>query len=310
MLGVTALNYDGLFYRLAKELSASILLRNEPMSKHTSFRIGGPADILIMPGTIDDIKTIFQICDEEKVETLVMGNGSNLLVRDKGIRGVVIKIADNMSDVKIDNERVVAQAGVLLSKLSKLVVEKSLKGFEFASGIPGTLGGAVTMNAGAYGGEMKDVIIEAKVMDGNREIHTLTNRELDFGYRSSIIQRKGFLVLDVTMELEKGNPAEIKEIIRDFTNRRTTKQPLHLPSAGSTFKRPQGYFAGKLIEDAGLKGVRVGGAQVSELHSGFIVNVDHATAEDVLNLIGLIQKTVRDKYNAELQPEVRIVGEA
>jgi len=303
------LDYSRLYNRLAGKISQGSVLRNEPMSKHTSFKIGGPADILVMPGTLEEVKNALAIFREEEIEYFVMGNGSNLLVRDKGIRGVVIKIAEGYCKVNIEEDKINAQAGVLLSTLSKTIVEESLKGFEFASGIPGTLGGAVTMNAGAYGREMKDVIVGALVADRNGNVFNLNKDELELDYRSSIIQKNGYVVLEVRIQLQKGDSDEIKGIIKDLTQRRTSKQPLHLPSAGSTFKRPPGHFAGKLIEDAGLKGVRLGGAKVSELHSGFIVNVDDASAEDVINLIGLVQKTVRDKYEVELQPEVRIVGE-
>jgi len=238
-----------------------------------------------------------------------MGNGSNLLVRDKGFRGVVIKIAENFSDVRVENTKIKAQAGILLSRLSKIIMKKSLEGFEFASGIPGTLGGAVAMNAGAYGGEMKDVLVGCSVINEKGEVIYLNNDELELGYRRSIIQDKGYVVLEVDMKFKKGDYDKIKSINDDLTQRRTSKQPLHLPSAGSTFKRPVGYYAGKLIQDAGLKGVRIGDAQVSDLHSGFIVNVGNATAEDVINLIRLVQKVVRDRFDVELETEVKIIGE-
>ncbi|AOY74784.1 UDP-N-acetylenolpyruvoylglucosamine reductase [Clostridium formicaceticum] len=285
------------------------VLLDEPMKKHTSFKIGGPADILLTPQSIDEIQRAIEVCKAEGVAYFVMGNGSNLLIRDKGIRKVVIKIAEKFNHVVIAEEKVTAQAGILLSTLSKRVLQKNLKGFEFASGIPGTLGGAVTMNAGAYGGEMKDVIKHCKVLNEEGEILDLPCEVLQLGYRTSIIQKKNYIVLEVTVQLEKGQYDEIKAVIDDLTEKRTTKQPLHFPSAGSTFKRPQGYFAGKLIQDAGLKGARVGDAQVSELHSGFIVNVGDATAEDVLNLIALVQKNVLEKFDVVLEPEVRIVGE-
>lgn len=285
------------------------ILMDEPMKNHTSFKIGGPADLLLLPQNLEEIQKVIEICKIEEIPYFVMGNGSNLLVRDKGMRCVVIKIADNFNDVFIEGTSVVAKAGILLSTLSKKVLKKSLKGLEFASGIPGTLGGAITMNAGAYDGEMKDVVKGCKVLDEKGNVIELSLEELELGYRTSIIQKKGYIVLEVNLELEEGNYDEIKKNIDEFTKRRTTKQPLHLPSAGSTFKRPPGYFAGKLIQDASLKGAKIGGAQVSELHSGFIVNVGNATAEDVLNLIGYIQKTVLEKFGVELHPEVRIVGE-
>ncbi|WP_408625488.1 UDP-N-acetylmuramate dehydrogenase [Crassaminicella thermophila] len=297
------------YNKLIEKIKAKNILKDEPMYKHTSFKIGGPTDLMVLPYSIEEVKHAIKVCKEYDVDYYIMGNGSNLLVRDKGIRGVVIKIAENFNKVEINGNEVTAQAGVLLSVLSNIVANKSLKGFEFASGIPGTLGGAVAMNAGAYGGEIKDVLVGATVIDDKGNIIYLNNESLELGYRESIIQRKGFVVLEVKMQFEKGDYSEIKEKIKDFTQRRTTKQPLSLPSAGSTFKRPPGYYAGKLIEDAGLKGVRVGGAQVSTLHSGFIVNVDKATAEDVILLMELVQKTVRDKFGVLLNPEVKIIGQ-
>lgn len=304
------MDYDKIHSKLLERISKGWVFRNEPMSKHTSFKIGGPADILVMPRDKEEVASILSLCNEENMDLFIMGNGSNLLVRDKGIRGIVVKLAENFSNAEIVENKVRAQSGILLSALSKLIANKSLKGFEFANGIPGTLGGAVAMNAGAYGGEISDVITGALVADRKGELCYLNKNELELGYRTSIIQKKNYIVLEADLEFQLGNMDEIKETISELTEKRTTKQPLHLPSAGSTFKRPPGHFAGKLIEEAGLKGVRFGGAQVSELHSGFIVNVDNACSEDVLNLIGLVQKVVRDKYHVELQPEVRIVGEA
>lgn len=290
-------------------LPVESVLVDEPMRKHTSFKIGGPADFLLLPKKIEDIQRIIHICKENDAPYFVMGNGSNLLVRDKGMRSVVIKIADNFNDVKIEGTKVIAQAGVLLSTLSNKVLRESLAGFEFASGIPGTLGGAVTMNAGAYGGEIKDVLTSCKVLDEEGNVLEFTNEELKLGYRTSIVQEKSYVVLEVTIDLRQDEYDKIKERINELNIQRTTKQPLHLPSAGSVFKRPPGYFAGKLIQDSDLKGVKVGGAQVSELHSGFIVNVGNATAADVLNLIKLIQEEVMKNFGVALHPEVRVIGE-
>lgn len=303
------MNKIEIYEKLRQLISKEAVLLDEPMSKHTSFKIGGPADIMVIPESIEQVQWTIKVCKENNIPYFIMGNGSNLIVRDKGMRCVVIKIADKFKDVIIDGTKVVAQAGILLSTLSKKIMAESLKGFEFASGIPGTLGGAITMNAGAYGGEMKDVIKSAKVLDQNGEIKYFSLEELELGYRTSVIQTRGYIVLEVEMELEKGDYEEILAITKDLTERRTTKQPLHLPSAGSVFKRPTGYFAGKLIEDSGLKGERVGGAQVSELHSGFIVNVGNATAADVLGLIGLVQNKVRENFGVDLQTEVKIIGE-
>ncbi|HZJ76596.1 MAG TPA: UDP-N-acetylmuramate dehydrogenase, partial [Oscillospiraceae bacterium] len=228
---------------------------------------------------------------------------------DKGMRCIVIKLGDRFAKVVIDENKVVAQAGVLLSILSEKIIAKSLKGFEFANGIPGTLGGAVTMNAGAYGGEMKDTVKNVKALDTSGNVIILSSEELEFGYRTSVIQTGGYIVLEVEMEFEKGNYEEIIATTKDLTERRISKQPLDLPSCGSVFKRPPGYFAGKLIEDSGLKGKKTGGAQVSELHCGFIVNIDNATTDDVLNLIKLIQETVKYRFGVQLKTEVKIIGE-
>lgn len=283
---------------------------NEMMERHTSFKIGGPVDIMVLPASIEELKHSIVVCRNYGIPYYIIGNGSNLLVRDKGIRGVVIKIADNFSHAEITDNLVTAQGGILLSTLSKKVMAASLEGFEFASGIPGTLGGAIAMNAGAYGGEMKEVIKGATLMDADGKVFYLDKEELELSYRNSIVLKKGYIVLSAEILLQAGDYEKIRENTKNLTEKRTSKQPLHLPSAGSAFKRPPGYFAGKLIEDSGLKGVRVGDAQVSELHSGFIVNIGKASAEDVLNLIGLVQKVVRDKFGVELHPEVRIIGEA
>lgn len=292
-----------------ERFSKSEILIDEPMKNHTSFKIGGPADILLIPKEIEQISQAVTLCKELDVDYFIMGNGSNLLVSDKGIRGVVIKISENLNDVKVEGNKIIAQSGILLSKLSKVALKHSLTGLEFASGIPGSLGGAITMNAGAYGGEMKDVVTLVRCIDENGEIIEFTNEQMKFGYRSSIIDERELIVIEVEMELKKGNYEDIKNYMDELTQKRTSKQPLNLPSAGSTFKRPEGYYAGKLIEDAGLRGLRFGDAQVSEKHCGFVVNLGNATCNDVLNLIKVIQKTVRDKFGVELKTEVKIIGE-
>lgn len=287
----------------------NLVLIDEPMKNHTSFKIGGPADVLFMPREVKQISQAVALCKELDVDYFIMGNGSNLLVSDKGIRGVVIKISENLSDVRVKDNRIIAQSGILLSKLSKIALKHSLTGLEFASGIPGSLGGAITMNAGAYGGEMKDVVTLVRCIDEKGEIIEFTNEQMKFGYRSSIIEERDLIVIEVEMELKKGNYEDIKNYMDLLTQKRTSKQPLYLPSAGSTFKRPEGHYAGKLIEDAGLRGLRFGDAQVSEKHCGFVVNLGNATCNDVLNLIKVIQKTVRDKFGVELKTEVKIIGE-
>ncbi len=285
------------------------ILYNELMKNHTSFKIGGAADKVIMPETENELIEAVKDCEKEKVNYYVMGNGSNILVRDGGIRGTVIIIEKNLSHINIEGNKIRVQSGALLSKLSKRALEHSLKGLEFAGGIPGTVGGAITMNAGAYGGEMKDVVSKVKVLDKEGKIVEYSGEEMNFRYRGSRVQDQGLIVLEVEMELKEGNYDEIKEKMNDLTRRRKTKQPLEYPSAGSTFKRPEGYYAGKLIQDSGLKGLRHGGAQVSEKHSGFIINAENASSEDVENLIKVIQKIVKDKYNVTLEPELKVIGE-
>lgn len=282
---------------------------DEPMSVHTSFRIGGPADIFIRPSGASAIAKIIAFCNENAIPVMVMGNGTNLLVRDKGIRGAVIQLTDNMSSFEVNGEEIIAEAGILISRLSKIALEHGLCGLEFAEGIPGTLGGAVTMNAGAYDGDMSMVVKETEYLGADLTIRTLDNKHHQFGKRSSIIQSEGGTVIRTVIRLKKGDKKQIKIRMDDFRARRREKQPLDLPSAGSIFKRPEGYFAGKLVQDCGLRGFRIGGAEVSTLHCGFIVNVANATARDVTSLIELIQNTVYEKYGVMLQTEVKIVGE-
>ncbi len=282
---------------------------NEPMSRHTSFKIGGPADLLFVPKTIEHIEDMIRLCIELDIPYYIMGNGSNLLVSDLGYRGVIIQICKNMSAYRIEGNRVYAQGGILLSSLSKHIYRAGLRGFEFASGIPGTLGGAVYMNAGAYGGEIKDVIIEAGTLTRKGEVRTLNKEALDLGYRHSSLQIHEDIVLSATLVLEQGDKKEIKALMQDLGQRRKDKQPIELPSAGSTFKRPEGYYAGKLIMDAGLSGYRIGDARVSIKHCGFVVNEGQATCKDVLDLIEYIQHEVKSKFDVDLEPEVKIIGD-
>ena len=281
----------------------------EPMSRHTTFRIGGPADFYLCPHSTKEVQEIVEICKEENLPYFVLGNGSNLLVSDKGYRGVVIQLWKNFSDITVKDCCIQAKAGALLSKVAAEALEAGLTGMEFASGIPGTIGGAAFMNAGAYGGEMKDIIKSVKVLDTQGEVRILPKEELKMGYRTSIVKEKGYTVLSVELELSKGNREEIRNTMEDLKERRTSKQPLEMPSAGSTFKRPEGYFAGKLIMDSGLRGFSVGGAQVSEKHCGFVVNKGGATAMDVLNLIREVQRRVKEQFGVDLETEVRFLGE-
>ncbi len=282
---------------------------DEPMKKHISFRVGGPADILVKPNTEEELSALVKLIKKENIPYLIIGNGSNLLVKDGGIRGVVIELSDNFNNFEIHGNLINVQSGALLSIVGKAVLREELKGFEFASGIPGTLGGALAMNAGAYGGEMKHIVKSVRLMDMDGNIHELTNEEMEFDYRKSILSRENYIVLSAVIELEKGNYDEIKEKMADFTQRRVTKQPLSLPSAGSTFKRPPGHFAGKLIEDSGLRGLTLRGAQVSEKHCGFVVNLGNATAKDLLDLMYVVKSTVNAKYGVMLEEEVKILGE-
>lgn len=282
---------------------------DEPMKDHTSFKLGGPADILVTPYDTKGLIDILDVCSRLAMPVFVMGNGTNLIVRDKGIRGVVIKLRDKFSHYKIKDDIIEAQSGILLSRLAKIALENGLSGLEFAEGIPGTLGGAVTMNAGAYDGEMSMVVESSEYLGSDGKICVLDNKQHLFGKRSSSVQTDGGIVLSTRIRLKKGDKAEIKAKMDEFNKARHEKQPLSMPSAGSIFKRPDGYFAGKLIQDCGLKGCRKGGAEVSGLHCGFIVNSGDATAEDVIELIKYIQTTVHDRFGVELQTEVKVIGE-
>lgn len=285
------------------------VLFEEPMSSHTTFRIGGPAEVFLMPESYEQIRSALALCREEGLPYFVLGNGSNLLVSDSGYRGVIIQMDRNMGDIELKGTEIRACAGALLSSVAAAARKASLTGFEFAGGIPGTLGGAVVMNAGAYGGEMKDVLREVTVMTKEGDIRVIPSDRLELGYRTSIIKKAGYLVLEAVISLEKGDSQAIQEKTKELASKRTEKQPLDYPSAGSTFKRPEGYFAGKLIMDSGLRGFRVGGAQVSEKHCGFVINTGGATAKDVKELMDHVIRTVKEKYNITLEPEVKFLGE-
>lgn len=293
---------------LCKIVGKTNIRIEEPMAKHTTFQIGGPAQFFVTPGTTEEIGQILKLCKAEKVPYFVMGRGSNLLVSDAGMEGVVLQLYDNYSDFLIEGNQIKAQAGIMLSKIGYAAKENGLTGFEFAAGIPGTLGGAVMMNAGAYGGEMKDIITAVQLMDADGNLLEKTCEEMDFSYRHSIVEEQKLLVLGATLTLEKGEKEVIEEKMKELAVARKTKQPLEFPSAGSTFKRPEGYFAGKLIMDAGLRGYQVGGAQVSEKHCGFVINKGNATAKDVLQLVSDVKEKVYDAFQVELEPEVRLVG--
>ncbi|NDL67191.1 UDP-N-acetylmuramate dehydrogenase [Anaerotalea alkaliphila] len=286
------------------------ILRDEPMANHTSFRIGGPADFYVAPQTVEELQAVLALCHGKGIPLQVLGNGSNLLVRDGGIRGIVVEVYRNFSGIRfLEGGKVKAQAGILLSKLAGAVWKEGLGGFEFASGIPGTLGGAVFMNAGAYGGEMKDILLEVQALEMDGTLTTFPAEALELEYRHSVFHHRPAVVLEATLQLVPGDRQAIKERMRELNAQRKMKQPLELPSAGSTFKRPEGYFAGKLIMDAGLRGVSIGGAQVSEKHCGFVVNKGQASCQEVQDLIAHIQDTVFQQYGVRLEPEVKIIGE-
>jgi UDP-N-acetylmuramate dehydrogenase len=290
------------------EISENVIF-DEPMSAHTSFKIGGNADAFASITDIDEIRALIKYCKNKDIPYMIMGNGTNMLVSDKGIRGLVIQVGSGMQDYKIDGENVYAQAGILMSVLSKKILKAELTGFEPLSGIPGTLGGGIYMNAGAYGGEIKDIVDEVTYVNSNGEVKTVKNKDIGFSYRHSMFEDEKCVILSAVLKLKKGNAAMIKSAMDDYNTRRSDKQPLNMPSAGSTFKRPEGYFAGKLIEDSGLVGYSIGGAQVSEKHAGFIVNRGGASAQDVLDLVEHIQKTVNEKFGVKLEPEIRLIGE-
>ena len=297
--------YDKLNNVIAKD---SILL-DEPMSRHTTFRVGEPADFFVTPKAKEEVRDVIRICKEAGMPYYIIGNGSNLLVSDAGYRGVIVQIYKEMNEVKVEGDLVKAQAGALLSGIAAKALGAELSGFEFASGIPGTIGGACVMNAGAYGGEMKDVLESVTVLTGEGKIIELGRNELELGYRTSVIAKKGYIVLGAVLKLERGDGEKIKTYMDELKEKRVTKQPLEYPSAGSTFKRPEGYFAGKLIEDAGLRGFQVGGAQVSEKHCGFVINRDHATAADIMELMRQVQIRVKENSGVDLEPEVKRLGD-
>lgn len=285
-----------------------IVRYDEPLKNHTTFGIGGSCIALIEPREVEDIIEAIKICRENNIKFFVIGNGSNLLVSDEGYNGVIIKLKKEFSTIKVEGEYVIAKSGAKLSEVFDVILENSLAGFEFASGIPGTIGGAIYMNAGAYGGEMKDIVETVEVLDMDTfEVKELKNEELEFSYRNSIIQNKNYIVLAIKLKLQKGNKEEIKTIYEDLREKRNSKQPLNFGSAGSTFKRPEGHFASKLIEDSGLKGYHINDAWVSEKHSGFVVNKGNASCKEILELIEHVKNVVFEKFGVKLEMEVKIL---
>ena len=299
---------DQFLTELQNVMGGSGIFMQEPMKKHTTFRVGGPADVLVQPDETA-LAAILALCRRYHVSYSFIGNGSNLLVGDKGIRGVVIEMTDPMGNIEVDGTKITAQAGAMLSKIANTAASNGLGGMEFAAGIPGSVGGAVVMNAGAYGGEMKDIIEKVYVLDENGAQLELDRDALDLGYRHSCIPEKKYIVTKVVLELVPHDEVEIRSKMKDLNEKRAEKQPLQYPSAGSTFKRPEGYFAGKLIMDAGLRGYQVGGAQVSEKHCGFVINKGDATAADICQLMRDVSDKVQAQFGVVLEPEVKMIGE-
>lgn len=300
--------YKDFSSKLCEFLAIEDVVINEPMKNHTSFKVGGPADVLVTPNNYEQVVNVIKLCNENRIPYYIVGKGSNLIVKDGGYRGIIIKLT-KLNNISVNEEMVIVQSGSDLCKVSEVALENNLTGFEFACGIPGTVGGAVTMNAGAYNGEVSQVIYSALLVDKDGNLLSLDKEHLELGYRISAVQKYGYTVLEVTFKLVKGDYNKIKYRIDELTRRREDKQPLEFPSAGSTFKRPEGHFTGQLIEECALKGYGIGGAEVSQKHAGFIINKGNATAKDVLSLIGYVQNTVKNKFDVELQPEVRIIGE-
>lgn len=296
----------------AKDLAQVIDEKNikihEPLKNYTMTKLGGNADILVLPETEEEATYTVKYAFENNIPLLMLGNGSNMVVRDGGVRGIVVTFM-KLNEIRVDGNQLYAQSGALLKDVSKLAAANSLTGFEFACGIPGSVGGAMAMNAGAYGGEIKDVILSCTVLTKSGEKLVLSKDELELGYRKSIIAKNGYYVLSSQFQLAKGNKEEIDAKIADLTFQRESKQPLEYPSAGSVFKRPPGYFAGKLIQDSGLQGKGVGGAEVSTKHAGFIINKGNATAKDYIQTIEMVQRVVKEKFGVDLELEVKIVGE-
>lgn len=294
---------------LSAYVPAEDILPEEPMCRHTTFRVGGAAQCLVRISSVEQLKKIIPYLQQVEVPFFILGNGSNLLVGDKGFCGVILQISDRMSEITVEDDRIRVQAGALLSQVARAAMEHGLTGLEFASGIPGTIGGGVVMNAGAYGGEMKQVVECVTVLDGQGEVLELLAEDMEFGYRTSVIKNRPFIVLEVCLKLCKGDKKEIVSKMEELAWRRREKQPLEFASAGSTFKRPEGYFAGKLIMDAGLRGYSIGGARVSEKHCGFVVNTGRATAADVAEVIQEVRDRVKDKFGVTLEPEVIFLGD-
>ena len=300
---------ESIYKELQKRLPCGKVLPDEPMSEHTTFRIGGPADFMAVPSNEEEIAAAASFCRAESIPFYVVGNGSNLLVADRGFRGVILQLGRSWSQVTASGRQIEAQSGAMLAGIARTALASSLTGLEFASGIPGTLGGGVRMNAGAYGGEMKDAVKRVRMLGADGQIAEYAGDQMGFGYRTSIAENGEWIILSSLLELEEGDSEKIRGRMEELREQRNAKQPMEKPSAGSTFKRPEGYFAGKLIQDAGLRGFRIGGAQVSEKHCGFVINAGSATASDVRALMRHVQETVFEQFQVRLEPEVRMIGD-
>lgn len=285
------------------------ILFHQPMKEYTTFRVGGEAECLVLIQQEEELAKLIPYLNQIEQDYFILGNGSNLLVGDKGYRGIILKFDGPMEQIAVEGTHITAKAGALLSKVAVAAKDNSLTGLEFAAGIPGSIGGGVVMNAGAYDGEMKQVVESVTVMDGDGQITVLDNDTMEFGYRTSIIKSRPYIVLEVALQLEEGNREKIGARMEELTNLRRSKQPLEYPSAGSTFKRPDGYYAGKLIMDAGLRGYRIGGAQVADKHCGFVINAGGATAADIREVIEEVQERVRERFHVFLEPEVVFLGD-
>lgn len=300
---------QGLIQKISQYIPENRILRQEPMRLHTTFRVGGPAALFLELQSEQEFRDILTLLHAEEEDYFTVGNGSNLLISDTGYNGVILHPSKNFGDVRVEGERLICESGATLAAIARTALEQELTGFEFAAGIPGSLGGAIVMNAGAYDGEMKQVVETVKLITPEGEIITKDSEEMEFSYRHSILKEKPYLVLSVTIKLRKGEKEQIKARMEELAQKRREKQPLEYPSAGSTFKRPEGYFAAKLIQDAGLRGLMVGGAQVSEKHCGFVINKDQATAKDIYELMKRVQEQVKEKCGVMLEPEVICLGD-
>ena len=303
------MNLEHIYAKLLEKIDKEQILINEPMKKHTTLKIGGPADLFVNAKKVDEISFVLKIADDYKIPLFVLGNGSNILVTDLGIRGIVLKT--NLQELEVNDkiQEIKAESGVPLAKLSQIALKHKLSGLEFASGIPGTIGGGIRMNAGAYGSELKDVVLSTTYMKKNGDICTITNAELNFTYRNSIFSKEDAIILETTLKLENGNEEKMRNMMKEYSEKRREKQPLEFPNAGSTFKRGKDFITAELIDKSGLKGYRIGDAEISSKHAGFVVNKGNATAKDVISLVEYVKQTIKEKFGKEIELEIEVIGE-